>query len=124
MMGSMFTGTEECPGPVITASGKRYKLYRGMGSDSAMKERRSGSLYRYAGSEQYQPRAEGDERRVLLTGSVEPRIAEYADYTRKGLYYAGCRTIAELHEKARFCVVTQAGVHESGVRDANKDIVV
>lgn len=124
MMGTMFTGTEECPGPIIMVSGKRYKLYRGMASDSAFKERQSGSLYRYAGSEQYQPRAEGDERRVLLTGSVEPRIAEYGDYTRKGLYYAGCRTIAELHEKARFCVVTQAGVHESGVRDANEDSVV
>ncbi|OGZ43340.1 MAG: hypothetical protein A2719_05455 [Candidatus Ryanbacteria bacterium RIFCSPHIGHO2_01_FULL_45_22] len=121
MMGSMFSGTEECPGQINTIGGKLYKLYRGMGSDGAMKERTGGSVRRYAGDAQYQPLAEGDERRVLLTGSVESRILEYSAYVRKGMFYAGCRTIEELHEKAMFCVVTQAGVRESGVRDGNKE---
>ncbi len=117
MIGSLFAGTEEAPGEVILFQGRNFKTYRGMGSIGAMKQ---GSSDRYAqegtvSDSKYVP--EGIEGRVPYKGSLSEMVTQLVGGLRSGMGYTGCKTIEELHEKAKFVRITSAGLRESHVHD-------
>jgi IMP dehydrogenase len=119
MIGSLFAGTEESPGETILYQGRTYKAYRGMGSLSAMA---SGSADRYF---QEVPEdgslakmvPEGIEGMVPYKGSVHQMLDQLTGGLRSGMGLAGCASIQELREKARFLQVTAAGLKESHAHD-------
>ncbi len=114
MMGSMLAGTEESPGETILYQGRRYKIYRGMGSIDAMKE---GSSDRYFQdrSSKYVP--EGIVGRVPFKGKAGETVYQLMGGLRSGMGYVGCQSIKELQEKSRFIQISQAGYKESHVHD-------
>jgi len=117
MVGSLFAGTEEAPGEMILFQGRSFKTYRGMGSIGAMKK---GSSDRYAqegtvADSKYVP--EGIEGRVAYKGTLADMVTQLVGGLRSGMGYTGCKTIAELHDRARFVRITSAGLRESHVHD-------
>jgi IMP dehydrogenase len=117
MIGSLFAGTDEAPGEVILFQGRSYKSYRGMGSIGAMKE---GSKDRYFQADVETPQKlvpEGIEGRVPYKGPLRESIYQLVGGLRSSMGYLGARTIAELHEKARFVKISSAGLRESHVHD-------
>ena len=119
MMGGMFAGTEEAPGEVFLYQGRSYKSYRGMGSLGAMTD---GAADRYfqediatANAAKLVP--EGIEGQVPYKGSVLTILHQLTGGIRSSMGYCGCKTIAELHDKANFVEITSAGVRESHVHD-------
>ena len=121
MLGGLFAGTEESPGEIELFKGRTYKSYRGMGSLGAMSQT-EGSSDRYfqemnQGAEKLVP--EGVEGRVPYKGPVHTIIHQILGGLRSCMGYTGCATIAELHEKAQFVRVTNAGMRESHVHDVS-----
>jgi IMP dehydrogenase len=119
MIGSLFAGTEESPGETILYQGRTYKLYRGMGSIEAMRER-EGSRNRYFQDdelEQLKLVPEGIEGRVPHKGPLTFIVNQLIGGLKSGMGYCGCRSIAELHENARFMRVSHASLQESHVHD-------
>jgi len=118
MIGGLFAGTEESPGETILYQGRTYKLYRGMGSLEAMRER-EGSRNRYMQDEEETMKLvpEGIEGRVPHKGPLAFIIAQLVGGLKAGMGYTGCRTISELHDKARFVRVSHASLAESHVHD-------
>lgn len=117
MIGSLFAGTDESPGETILYQGRTFKSYRGMGSLEAMKQ---GSGDRYAQAEvesleKFVP--EGIEGMVPHKGPLSTSIYQLLGGIRAGMGYVGCRTIAELHERAKFIRITSQGLRESHVHD-------
>lgn len=117
MVGSLFAGTDESPGELILYQGRSYKVYRGMGSMSAMKQ---GSSDRYfqedkRSSGKFVP--EGIEGMVPARGPLSDNIYQLLGGLRSGMGYTGCANINELQEKSRFVQITQAGLKESHVHD-------
>jgi IMP dehydrogenase len=121
MLGSMFAGTEESPGDIELYQGRTYKGYRGMGSLGAMAHTQ-GSSDRYfqdltQGSDKLVP--EGVEGRVPYKGPVQQIIHQMLGGLRSCMGYLGSKTIHELHKKAQFVQVTNAGMRESHVHDVS-----
>ncbi|MGD8837167.1 MAG: IMP dehydrogenase [Desulfobacteraceae bacterium] len=117
MIGSLFAGTDESPGETILFQGRSYKVYRGMGSIEAM---RKGSRDRYYQTEQEEDDKlvpEGIVGRVPYRGSLQSNIHQLVGGLKAGMGYVGCRSIAELREKARFTKISAAGLRESHVHD-------
>jgi IMP dehydrogenase len=116
MMGSLFAGTDEAPGDMVLYQGRSYKMYRGMGSLGAMKK---GSKDRYgqAGSADEKLVPEGIEGRVPYRGALASILYQLVGGLRSGMGYVGSKTIAELHERARFVRITAQGLRESHVHD-------
>ena len=117
MIGSLFAGTAETPGQVILFQGRRYKLYRGMGSLGAMKE---GSKDRYfqTGVQEVQKLVpEGIEGRVPYKGPLAESIFQFTGGLRAGMGYTGCASIDELQNKASYVRISNAGLRESHVHD-------
>jgi IMP dehydrogenase len=117
MLGGMFAGTEEAPGEVELFQGRSYKSYRGMGSLGAMQQ---GSKDRYfqdgeANADKLVP--EGIEGRVPYKGSVINVIHQLIGGVRASMGYLGCASVGEMHEKAEFVRITNAGMRESHVHD-------
>lgn len=110
MIGNLFAGTEESPGESILLEGRRYKVYRAMGSISAM-ERGSADRYFQEGRKKYVP--EGIEGIVPYRGKVKEIIYQAIGGVKAGLGYVGAKNIAELKKKAKFIKITQAGIKES-----------
>lgn len=118
MIGGLFAGTEESPGETILYQGRTYKLYRGMGSLEAMRER-EGSRNRYMQDEEEQMKLvpEGIEGRVPHKGPLSFIVAQLVGGLKAGMGYVGCRTIQELQDNARFMRVSNASLQESHVHD-------
>ena len=117
MIGSLFAGTAETPGQVILYQGRRYKLYRGMGSLGAMKE---GSKDRYFQTEVQEVQKlvpEGIEGRVPYKGPLAESIFQFTGGLRAGMGYTGCASINELQNKASYVRISNAGLRESHVHD-------
>ena len=116
MVGSALAGTSETPGQVILYQGRRYKLYRGMGSLGAMKD---GSKDRYFQSdvEEMKLVPEGIEGRVPYKGPLSETIHQFIGGLRSGMGYTGSANIHELRTKTRFVKITAAGLKESHVHD-------
>jgi IMP dehydrogenase len=117
MIGSLFAGTEESPGETILYQGRTYKVYRGMGSLSAMGQ---GSRDRYGqadveDSQKLVP--EGIEGQVPYKGSLSFNIHQLVGGLRAGMGYLGCRDVATMRAKAKFMQITAAGLKEGHVHD-------
>jgi len=114
MMGSMFAGTDEAPGKVITIKGRRYKQYRGMGSLGVMSTGQSSDRYfqkKGIGSTKFVP--EGVEGVTPYVGHVGEVIYQLVGGLKSAMGYTGSKTIAEMHTKAKFVRITNAGMTES-----------
>lgn len=114
MMGSYFAGCEESPGDTEIYQGRKYKVYRGMGSIAAMEQ---GSKDRYFQEDQKKLVPEGIEGRIAFKGSVEDSIYQLMGGLRAGMGYCGTRTIDDLRENGRFIRITSAGLRESHPHD-------
>ncbi len=117
MLGNLLAGTDEAPGEVVIYQGRSYKIYRGMGSLEAMKEGSRDRYFQDTPGVQSKLVPEGIEGRVPYKGTVVNIIQMMVGGLRSGMGYAGCRTIPELQEKARFIKITAAGLRESHVHD-------
>lgn len=114
MLGSMLAGLEESPGDVFTYEGRRYKVYRGMGSQGAMQgfgSDRYGSGVTKSERNKLVP--EGVEGQVPYKGRLEDTIYQMTGGLRSGMGYVGAANLQELKEKARFVRITNAGLLES-----------
>ncbi|MGC8916570.1 MAG: IMP dehydrogenase [Thermoanaerobaculum sp.] len=118
MIGSLFAGVDESPGEQILYQGRTFKAYRGMGSLGAMREG-MGARERYFQEEEELTKLvpEGIEGMVPYKGPLAAQLAQLVGGLKAGMGLCGCRTIAELHEKARFVRITQAGLRESHAHD-------
>ncbi len=114
MMGSLFAGTDESPGDFELFQGRKYKVYRGMGSIAAME---NGSKDRYFQANAKKLVPEGVEDRVAYKGTVEDTVFQLLGGLRSGMGYCGAKTIEELHEKAEFVEISAASLKESHPHD-------
>lgn len=117
MLGSLFAGLDESPGEMVIHHGRRYKLYRGMGSEGAMMKG-SADRYRQAGvddSKKLVP--EGVEGRVPYRGPMADFVYQLVGGLRAGMGYCGTPDIDALRRNARFCRVTSASLIESHPHD-------
>lgn len=116
MAGSLFAGTEESPGETIILQGRKFKLYRGMGSIGAMEK---GSKDRYFQDTEDDVRKlvpEGIEGRIPYKGFLSEIVLQYIGGLRAGMGYCGAKNIEEL-QKAKMIEITAAGVIESHPHD-------
>ena len=114
MMGSMFAGCDESPGDFELYQGRKYKVYRGMGSISAME---NGSKDRYFQENAKKLVPEGVEGRVAYKGSVEDTVFQLMGGLRSGMGYCGTHTVEELKENGRFVKISAASLKESHPHD-------
>lgn len=117
MMGGMFAGTEEAPGEVVLFQGRSYKAYRGMGSLGAMTQGSADRYFQDPANNADKLVPEGIEGRVPYKGSVLSIIFQLVGGVRSSMGYVGCRSIAEMHDKAEFVEISSAGIRESHVHD-------
>jgi IMP dehydrogenase len=116
MIGSLFAGCEESPGDSEIYQGRRFKVYRGMGSLAAM-EKGSKDRYFQEGSSKLVP--EGVEGRVPYKGPLSDTVFQLIGGLRAGMGYCGCATVNMLKENGRFIRITGAGLRESHPHDIN-----
>ncbi|MGB4007951.1 MAG: IMP dehydrogenase [Bacillota bacterium] len=116
MVGQLLAGTDESPGDTEIYKGRSFKVYRGMGSISAMK---AGSSDRYfqEGAKKLVP--EGIEGRVPYKGSVSDTVFQLVGGVKAGMGYVGAANLEELREKATFVRITNAGLRESHPHDVH-----
>ncbi|MCI8895074.1 MAG: IMP dehydrogenase, partial [Lachnospiraceae bacterium] len=114
MMGSLFAGCDESPGTFELYQGRKYKVYRGMGSLAAME---NGSKDRYFQQDAKKLVPEGVEGRVAYKGSVEDTVFQLLGGLRSGMGYCGAPTIRDLQEKAEFVKISAASLKESHPHD-------
>ncbi|MEC0171380.1 IMP dehydrogenase [Paenibacillus graminis] len=114
MMGSLFAGTEESPGESEIYQGRKFKVYRGMGSMSAMKQ---GSKDRYFQDDDKKLVPEGIEGRVAFKGSLSDTVHQLLGGLRSGMGYCGTKTLTELRNDTSFIRITGAGLRESHPHD-------
>ena len=114
MMGSIFAGCDEAPGDFELFQGRKYKVYRGMGSIAAME---NGSKDRYFQTDAKKLVPEGVEGRVAYKGMVEDTVFQLMGGLRSGMGYCGTRTIPELKENGRFVKISAASLKESHPHD-------
>ena len=116
MMGSVFAGCDEAPGEFELYQGRKYKVYRGMGSIGAMKAK-NGSSDRYfqAGAKKLVP--EGVEGRVAYKGKVEDTIFQFIGGLRAGMGYCGAKDIRTLQDTSEFVKISAASLKESHPHD-------
>ena len=114
MMGSMFAGCEESPGTFELFQGRKYKVYRGMGSIAAME---NGSKDRYFQSDAKKLVPEGVEGRVAYKGYLEDTVFQLMGGLRSGMGYCGTQTIEELKQNGRFVKISAASLKESHPHD-------
>ena len=114
MMGSMFAGCDESPGAFELYQGRKYKVYRGMGSLAAME---NGSKDRYFQQDAKKLVPEGVEGRVAYKGSVEDIIFQLIGGIRAGMGYCGAPTIKDLIATSHFVKISAASLKESHPHD-------
>ena len=114
MVGSLVAGCDEAPGEFEIFQGRRFKVYRGMGSLGAMA---NGSKDRYFQEDNKKLVPEGVEGRVPYKGPLSDTIFQMMGGLRSGMGYCGCHNIEELKEKAQFIRITNAGLIESHPHD-------
>jgi IMP dehydrogenase len=114
MMGSIFAGCDESPGTFELFQGRKYKVYRGMGSISAMEQ---GSKDRYFQSDAKKLVPEGVEGRVAYKGTVEDTVFQLIGGLRSGMGYCGTKDIKSLQENGRFMKISAASLKESHPHD-------
>lgn len=116
MLGSMLAGLEESPGEITLYEGRRYKVYRGMGSLGAMQGHgadRYGTAVKSKAGERDKLVPEGVEGQVPYRGTLGDMLYQMMGGLRSGMGYVGAANLPELHQKARFVRITNAGLLES-----------
>ncbi len=114
MMGSMFAGCDESPGTFELYQGRKYKVYRGMGSIAAME---NGSKDRYFQTDAKKLVPEGVEGRVAYKGMAEDTVFQMLGGLRSGMGYCGAMNIKAMQETGRFIKITAASLKESHPHD-------
>ncbi|MNN60761.1 Inosine-5'-monophosphate dehydrogenase [compost metagenome] len=114
MIGSLFAGTEESPGESEIYQGRRFKVYRGMGSIGAMKD---GSKDRYFQENESKLVPEGIEGRVAYKGPLADTIHQLIGGLRSGMGYCGTANLEQLKEDTQFVRISGAGLRESHPHD-------
>ncbi|HHU73681.1 MAG TPA: IMP dehydrogenase [Clostridiales bacterium] len=114
MMGSIFAGCDESPGTFELYQGRKYKVYRGMGSIAAMEK---GSKDRYFQTDAKKLVPEGVEGRVAYKGTVEDTVFQLIGGLRAGMGYCGANNILTLQETGKFVKITSASLKESHPHD-------
>ena len=114
MMGSIFAGCDEAPGEFELYQGRKFKVYRGMGSLAAMEK---GSKDRYFQQDQKKLVPEGVEGRVAYKGSVEDTVFQLVGGIRAGMGYCGTPTIEDLKKNGKFLKISAASLKESHPHD-------
>lgn len=114
MMGSMFAGCDEAPGDFELFQGRKYKVYRGMGSIAAME---NGSKDRYFQTDAKKLVPEGVEGRVAYKGLLEDTVFQLMGGLRSGMGYCGAPTIPYLKENGQFVKISAASLKESHPHD-------
>ncbi len=113
MIGSLLAGTDEAPGETYLYQGRTYKAYRGMGSIGAMARGSADRYFQQEVKDTLKLVPEGIEGQVAYKGPADAVVHQLLGGLRAGMGYLGARTLAELHEKAKFVRVSPASVHES-----------
>ncbi|HIU77517.1 MAG TPA: IMP dehydrogenase [Candidatus Pelethocola excrementipullorum] len=114
MMGSIFAGCDESPGTFELFQGRKYKVYRGMGSIAAME---NGSKDRYFQTNAKKLVPEGVEGRVAYKGLVEDTVFQLIGGLRSGMGYCGAKDIETLKETGKFMKISAASLKESHPHD-------
>lgn len=114
MMGSIFAGCDESPGTYELYQGRKYKVYRGMGSIAAMEK---GSKDRYFQTDAKKLVPEGVEGRVAYKGTVEDTVFQLIGGLRAGMGYCGAKDIETLQRTGKFVKISQASLKESHPHD-------
>lgn len=117
MAGSLFAGVEESPSETVIYEGKKFKVYRGMGSIEAME---NGSKDRYFQDQENDNKKlvpEGIVGKILHKGELADIIFQIVGGLRAGMGYCGAKTITDLQKKAKFVRITQSGIRESHPHD-------
>jgi IMP dehydrogenase len=114
MLGSIFAGCDESPGEFELYQGRKYKVYRGMGSISAME---NGSKDRYFQADAKKLVPEGVEGRVSYKGTIEDTVFQLMGGLRSGMGYCGTSTIPDLMKHGRFIKISAASLKESHPHD-------
>ena len=130
MVGSLFAGTDESPGPTIMRNGIRYKLTRGMASITATASRRLGANGSNGSRKEGEIIAEvlenevpeGVEGLIHYKGKVEETITQLVGGLRSGMSYCGAKDIEELQKGSEFIRITNAGLRESHPHDISAQI--
>ncbi len=117
MIGSLFAGTEESPGETVIFQGRSYKIYRGMGSEEAMKAGSRDRYYQEDLDEESKLVPEGIVGRVPSRGKLSDLVYQIVGGVRSGMGYVGAKNIADLQAKAKFVRISAAGLRESHVHD-------
>ena len=116
MMGSVFAGCDEAPGEFELYQGRKYKVYRGMGSLGAMKQK-NGSADRYFQANAKKLVPDGVEGRVAYKGRVEDTIFQFVGGLRAGMGYCGAKDITTLQHNSQFVKISSASLKESHPHD-------
>ncbi|MCX7611028.1 MAG: IMP dehydrogenase [Ignavibacterium sp.] len=117
MIGGLFAGTDESPGEKILYEGRSYKVYRGMGSLSAMKEGSKDRYFQDAEDDITKLVPEGVEGRVPYKGPLSDTIYQIVGGLRAAMGYCGTKNIEALKKKGKFIKITLAGLKESHPHD-------
>jgi IMP dehydrogenase len=117
MVGSLLAGTDETPGEVFLYQGRSYKAYRGMGSVAAMSRGSADRYFQQDIKDNLKLVPEGIEGQVPYKGPAANVLHQLAGGLRAAMGYVGAHTITELHEKAEFVRISNAGLRESHVHD-------
>jgi IMP dehydrogenase len=119
MIGGMFAGVEESPGEKVLYEGRTYKIYRGMGSISAMKKGSRDRYFQDAEDELPKLVPEGIEGRLPYRGPLSETVYQMVGGLRAAMAYCGVKTIAQLKSDTQFVRMTNAGLRESHPHDVN-----
>jgi len=117
MLGSMFAGVSESPGETEIYQGRRYKVYRGMGSVGAMKAGSKDRYFQDGEAETKKLVPEGIEGRVAYKGPLADTVHQLLGGLRSGMGYCGTSTIESLRTEGQFIRITNAGLQESHPHD-------
>jgi IMP dehydrogenase len=117
MVGSLLAGTDETPGEVFLYQGRSYKSYRGMGSVGAMARGSADRYFQQDIKDALKLVPEGVEGQVGYKGPVANVLHQLAGGLRAAMGYVGARDIGDLHQKAQFVRISNAGLRESHVHD-------
>jgi len=116
MAGSLFAGVEESPGETVIYEGRKFKIYRGMGSLGAMQQGSKDRYFQDVEEDIKKLVPEGIEGRVAYRGTLAEVMVQYTGGLRAGMGYCGAKNVEELQE-AQFVKITAAGVSESHPHD-------
>jgi IMP dehydrogenase len=117
MMGGMLAGVDETPGEKVLFEGRSFKVYRGMGSLSAMKQGSSDRYFQDMEEDIKKLVPEGIEGRVPYKGSLADTIYQFVGGLRAAMGYCGAKTINDFKQKSKFVKISSAGLRESHPHD-------